>query len=94
MRMETSDDYDRTNLEHACERTFASVRQRYDIQKVTVGHLIQLTSELPSGSDERFEAGITAYIMFKSLVKDKKFDLLEPVDVKAIGDQMLKDAAA
>jgi hypothetical protein len=53
-----------------------------------------LTSELPSGSDERFEAGITAYIMFKSLVKDNKFHFLEPVDVKAIGDQMLKDAAA
>ena len=62
--------------------------------RVTVRHLIQLTSELPRGLYERFEAGITAHIMFKSLVKDNKFHFLKPVDVKAIGDQILKDAAA
>lgn len=83
-----------TQSEEVYNKTFDTIKSKYGVEKVTVGHCLSLILELPSGSNERVEAGMTALAFFQKLRRDGKLDLLNEDQTRMFERKIIEESVA
>lgn len=73
------------------DKTFEIIKERYDTEKVTLGHCISLMLESPSKSKVRENAGLTALVYFKYMEKKGQFEFLSKEDIKKMQNKIKED---
>lgn len=80
--------------EEVYNKTFDTIKSKYGVEKVTVGHCLSLILELPRGSNERVEAGLTALAFFQKLRRDGNLDLLTEEQARMFGQKIIEESVA
>ena len=83
-----------TECQEVYNKTFDTIKSKYDVEKVTLGHCLSLILELPSGSNERVEAGMTALAFFQKLRRDGKLDLLNEEQARKFEQKIMEESVA
>ena len=83
-----------TTCQEIYDKTFDTIKSKYNVEKVTIGHSLSLILELPSGSNERVEAGITALAFFQTLRSQGKLSLLSDEQAKMFETKIMEESIA
>lgn len=75
-------------------KTFNSIKSKYNVERVTISHCLSLLMELPSGSNARAEAGLTALAFFRTLRRDGKLDILSDEQAKMFEVKIVEESIA